>query len=100
MEKEKDVESQITDLLRKTFCFRFIHLDGQEQRIGKAGIESRLIGTVANCKLCNPSRNWLGRYSPKPEINGGKLWLSQHLDSDGLTDGDKATLSRAMAIIT
>ena len=100
IEKEKDVESQITDLLRKTFCFKFIPLDGQEQRIGKAGIESRLIGTVSNCKLCNPSRNWLGRYSPKPEINGGKLWLYQHLDSDGLTESDKATLSRVMAIIT
>ena len=31
----------------------------KEKRIGKAGIESKLIGTVANCNLCNPSRNWL-----------------------------------------
>jgi hypothetical protein len=60
--------------------------------MGKTGIESRLIGTVADCKLCGPSKNWLGRYSPVLKINSGKLWLSQHLHSIGLTDSDKVDL--------
>jgi hypothetical protein len=64
--------------------------------MGKTGIESRLIGTVATCKLCSPSNNWLGRYSPITKINEGKLWLSQHLSSIGLADGDRTDLQEAL----
>jgi hypothetical protein len=73
IDKERDVESQITNLLRKAFYFRLIALEGQEKRMGKIGIESRLIGTVTNCRLCGPSKNWLGRFSPILKINSGKL---------------------------
>jgi hypothetical protein len=41
IEKEKTIESQITELLRETFYFRFISIEGQEKRMGKTGIESR-----------------------------------------------------------
>jgi hypothetical protein len=64
--------------------------------MGKSSIESRLIGTVAACKLCKPSKNWLGGYSPIIKINGGKLWLSQHLRSIGLTESDKINLKEAI----
>jgi hypothetical protein len=57
--------------------------------MGKIGIESRLIGP--SCKLCKPSDYWLGKFSTKPQKNG-KLWLSQHLDSIGLSDSDKRDL--------
>jgi hypothetical protein len=30
--------------------------------MGSQGLESRLIGTIAQCKLCRPSKNWLGLY--------------------------------------
>jgi hypothetical protein len=60
--------------------------------MGKTGIESRLIGTVASCKLCSPSKNWLGKYSPVPKTNSGKLWLFQHLNSIGMIDNDKRYL--------
>lgn len=96
IEKERTIELQITELIRKRFYFRFIPLEGQEKRIGKAGIESRLIGTVATCKLCIPTKTWLGRHSPLKKINGGKLWLYQHLSSIGLTDSDQADLQGAI----
>ncbi len=96
IEKEKAIESQVTELIRKRFYFRCISLEGQEKRMGKTGIESRLIGTVAACKLCNPTKTWLGRYSPLMKINGGKLWLYQHLSSIGLTDGDQTDLQEAI----
>jgi hypothetical protein len=66
IQKERDVESQITELLRNRFYFRFIPLEGQEKRMGKIGIESRLIGTVTSCKLCKASDYWLGKFSTKP----------------------------------
>ena len=61
----------------------------QENRMGKTGMESRLIGTVARCKLCSQSKNWLG----------GKLWLSQHLDSVGMTDSDQTYILEAITRI-
>jgi hypothetical protein len=94
--KERNIESQITELLRNRFYFRFIPLEGQDKRMGKSGVESRLIGTVTSCKLCGPSKNWLGRYSPILKINSGKLWLFQHLTSRCLTDGDRTDLLGAM----
>jgi hypothetical protein len=57
--------------------------------MGKTGMESRLIGTVARCKLCSQSKNWLG----------GKLWLSQHLDSVGMTDSDQTYILEAITRI-
>jgi hypothetical protein len=92
IEKEKAIESQVTELIRKRFYFRLIPFEGQEKRIGKTGIESRLIGTVTASKLCKPSDYWLGKFSTKPQIKNGKLWLSQHLDSIGLSDSDKTDL--------
>jgi hypothetical protein len=92
IEKEKTIESQITELIRKRFYFRFISIEGQKKRMGKIGIESKLIGTVTCCKLCKPSDYWLGKFSPKAQIKNGKLWLSQHLVSIGLSDSDKRDL--------
>jgi hypothetical protein len=53
-EKERQIESEIAEILRERFCFRFIILEGQEKRIGEQGLESRLIGTVSNCNICKP----------------------------------------------
>lgn len=98
MNKEKQIESQITDIIRNNFWFRCVPIEGQEQRMGKVGVESRLIGTVTRCEMCKPSQNWLGTFSPVSKISNGKLWLYQHLDSPGLTDVDKLTLTKSINI--
>ena len=92
---KKNIESQITSLMHKAFYFRMIPVVGQERRMGKMGMESRLIGTVAHCTLCSQSKNWLGKYSSQPRIRGGKLWLSQYLDSDVLTESDQTYILEA-----
>jgi len=86
IEKEKKIELQITKIIRKNFSFRFIELSSQTQRIGKKGIESSLIGTIARCKLCRPSPKWLGNYSPKKQIRESGLWLIQHLKARELDE--------------
>ena len=57
IEKEKQIESEISKILRGIFSFRFIALKGRQKRIGKEGLESRLIGTVANCNVCKASES-------------------------------------------
>ena len=60
------------------------------------GLESSLIGTVAHCKLCEPSDNWLGNYSPKRQIRESGLWLAQHLDANGINDNNKEGILNAI----
>jgi hypothetical protein len=87
-ELEKRVEHEITRILRKDFSFRVIPTGKHEAIIGGNGLEARLIGTIAHCQLCKPSKSWLGRYSPVDEIKKGKLWLVQHLNNGAMTEGD------------
>jgi len=95
IDKEKKLESEVTRFLRSNFSFRYITLNGQAQRMGKTGLESALIGTLAQCPLCQPSSEWLGRHSPKAKISNGKLWQIQHLKARPINDHDKAIILQA-----
>ena len=94
--KEKRIESTITKILIERFYFRFVIIDGQLKRMGRKGLESSLIGTVASCKLCKPSDNWLGNCSPKKQIKESGLWLVQHLKANGINEGDKEVILDAI----
>lgn len=82
---EHKTETMITDYIRNNLFFRFIIIDDENERMGNKGLESNLIGTVARCKECGPSENWLGSHSPKEHIRNSGLWLSQHLKADILS---------------
>jgi hypothetical protein len=92
IDKERELETEITRLLRSNFSFRFIELTGQTRRMGPTGLESSLIGTLALCSLCKPSNNWLGKHSPKDQIRNGKLWLVQHLRANPINEEDRRAL--------
>lgn len=96
IDKEKRTESKITKILRQRYFFRFIIIDAQAERMGNKGLESSLIGTVASCKLCKPSDNWLGTYSPKKQIKESGLWLVQHLKASRINEKDKETILNAI----
>lgn len=96
IEKEKSLELEITGLLRRNFFFRFIAFGGQDQRMGKTGLESALIGTLAQCPLCKASTNWLGKCSSRAEIRNGKLWQVQHLKANSITNRDKTLILNAV----
>lgn len=66
--KERSIEGQVTEILRGSFQFRFIVLDGQTNRMGASGLERRLIGSLRQCAACRPSEHWLGHSSPKSQI--------------------------------
>lgn len=86
VEKEREVEREITRVLREHFTFRYIELEGQERRMGHGSLEATFIATLAQCERCGPSAGWLGRHSPKPKIVRSGLWLEQHLDDQALTE--------------
>jgi hypothetical protein len=93
IEKERRVEEMITRMIRERFSFRFIALDSQVER---KRLESSLIGTLAHCKLCKPSANWLGKCSPIRGIRESGLWLVQHLKAEPISEKDKEMILNAI----
>ncbi len=97
IQKENEIESKVTRILRQNFSFRFIIVENQTQRIGPEGLEGALIGTTARCELCKPSRNWLGKHSPKHQIRESGLWLVQHLGAPELDEQNEEAVLDAVA---
>jgi hypothetical protein len=96
IDKEKQLEAQITQILRETFSFRHLVIEGQERRMGSGGLEAALIGTVAGCKLCKPSASWLGKHSPKAKVRQSGLWLAQHLKAPPIDESDEISIQPAV----
>jgi len=96
MNKERRLEAEITRILRNTFSFRFITMEGQAQTMGTRGLEGPIVGTLARCRWCSPSSGWLGRHSPKPRIAGSGLWQEQHLSDEELNDAGRAVFLTAL----
>lgn len=96
IQKEKEIEEEITDLLRNLFSFRFIVLGSENERMGSSGLESLLIGTLSQCSKCKPSKNWFGRYSPIDKIRKSGLWQVQHLNSPSIKDQETINITRAI----
>lgn len=96
IEKEREVEKTITRIMRENFFFRFVIIEDETERIGARGLEACLIGTVAKCKLCGPSPQWLGRYSPKNQIRASGLWLTQHLSAGEIDRKDMKVIEIAI----
>jgi hypothetical protein len=97
IEKEQEIERKITEILRSNFRFRFIELANQKERMDRGGIESALIGTLAQCPQCRASDSWLGKSSPKTKICNGKLWLVQHLRANSINEIHKKIILEAMS---
>lgn len=95
--KEREIEEEVTRLLREAFSFRYLTLDSALPRLGKDGLESALIGTVAICHRCNPSGSWLGHHSPIAKIRQSGLWQIQHLNCQAIDDEDKETIKAALS---
>jgi hypothetical protein len=96
IDKERSIESTITKILRNNFFFRFLFMEDKIERMGSQGLESSLIGTLARCKKCKSSINWLGNHSPKKQIQESGLWLVQHLTANEINEGDKKVILNAI----
>jgi hypothetical protein len=95
--KEKRLETEVTRILRDTFSFRYIPIEGQERRMGGQGLEKALIGTVARCQECGPSSAWLGKQSPVVKVRESGLWQSHYVKASPITETDKQTIQEAVS---
>ena len=95
IEKEQQIEGEITAILCERFSFRFLEVEEQSERIGAEGLESCIIGALSACRYCVPSPNWLGVSSPVEKIAKSGLWLVQHLSSSPIDQHSQHSLSDA-----
>lgn len=93
---EKEIEAEVTRLLREQFSFRFIKFDPHVPLMGSTGFESNLIGTLARCPQCRLSSDWLGNYSPEPKHRESGLWLYQHLTAPELNPAQQQSIQTAI----
>ena len=81
LEKQAEVERRVTDYIQGYFSFALLEVARKAERLS---LERSLIGRVASCTECRPSRDWLGSHSPKPKIRDVGLWQEQHTSSEPL----------------
>jgi len=89
IQKEKNIETEITNMIKNRFSFRFIIIDNQIIRKGCKELEGLFIGTVAGCESCKPSDNWLGKNSPVGKIRNSGLWQVQCLKANRINENNK-----------
>ena len=82
-EKQKIVEKKVSQYIRKSFTFSCIKIEDKNIRLM---LEAKMISTVSWCKVCRPSKHWLGQFSPKEKIRKSGLWLVNHLYRSPLND--------------
>jgi len=82
---QNKIEKEVTKYLQDNFYFCVIKVDNKEERLS---LESKIISTISSCKECNPSKNWLGLFSPKEKIRNSGLWLVNELYKEQLNKQD------------
>jgi hypothetical protein len=98
IEKEKEVESAVTEYMRSRFSFRVVEIPAESTRLGEGSITRRIIATVAQCDRCSPTSDWLGNHSPNERICQFGLWQVQHTRGGVLEAGDFEFLSSCLGI--
>lgn len=82
LERQAAIERQVTEYMRTHFSFVVFEVAGKDDRLK---LESKLISTVAQCRLCGPSSSWLGLHSPKEIIRTYGLWQVNELNKRPLS---------------
>ena len=81
----KDVEDEVSQILRSRFFFRVVAVDDVAER---KTLEEKLIASLAACPHCRPSEGWLGRFAWSEKIRRSGLWNSNHVNSENKMDVD------------
>jgi hypothetical protein len=91
VEKQRQVEQQVTTYMQSNFHFVVFPVDSKDKRLE---LESKIISTVSSCRECKPSSEWLGQFSPKDKISESGLWIVNELYKQPLTEDEYRDLER------
>jgi len=91
--KQKKVEKRVTKYIQDNFTFAVFEVVNKENRLN---LESKIISTISSCEKCQPSKDWLGLFSPKEKIRKGGLWLVNQLWKTPLSSEDMKKLKKLL----
>jgi len=83
LKMKNEIEGLVSSYMRDNIQFTCIRVDDEKDRLK---IEEALISTLSKSEDFNSSENWLGRFSPKPEIATSGLWNTQGLNGKAFSD--------------
>lgn len=83
--KREQVERQVSQIIQNHFWFVAFPVPTKDARLM---LESKIISTVSLCKTCGPSADWLGKFSPKPQIRESGLWLVNELYQEPFSEDE------------
>jgi hypothetical protein len=78
LDQQAEVERRVTEYIRSRI---FVVPIPMASRDGLGKLERSLIATIAQCRECSPSAEWLGNWSPQPKIRHSGLWQEQGVES-------------------
>src|SRR6266542_4341341 len=93
LEKQQEIEKEVTAYIQQHFSFIVLPVPEKEQRLY---LESRIISTVSRCTACGPGKDWLCLQSPKEKIRKSGLWLVNELDKEPLSEADMQEIRGAL----
>jgi hypothetical protein len=85
LEKQKEIEKRVTKCMRDNFSLVVFPVDEKNKRLE---LESKIISTISLCCECEPSKDWLGLFSPKEKIRKSGLWIVNELWKTPLSNKD------------
>ena len=77
---EAKVEREVSDVIQRTFSFRYVEIADENVRMGRTALTRKLIATVVSCESCQPTHDWLGLHSPIERIREFGFWQVHHVD--------------------
>jgi hypothetical protein len=81
--RQKAIELRVTEYIQTRFRFVVLSVPKKDDRLE---LEARMIATVFSCRVCTPSDQWLGLFSPKAKIHEGGLWQVNELGGEALSE--------------
>jgi hypothetical protein len=84
-------EERVTSYLTSSLKFACVRIDDQKLR---NHLERRLIASVAQCRACRPSAEWLGSRAYSANVRSSGLWNSDHVNGPIATGADIETLHK------
>lgn len=93
--KKDKVEKLVTQTIQSSFRFIVFRVEDKNERMMW---KDRIISTVSLCSECQPSKGWLGNYSPVEKIRESGLWNVQGLYKDVMSGREYETLEKLITL--
>jgi len=87
----KPIEERVSALLCARFKFRCVEIRHRNER---DRYERLLIATLAQCSVCVPSENWLGRHAYSSTVRQAGLWNQKYAEGPTLGTEDLELFAR------